>query len=595
MCGISGEVSPSQPSADVVRRAADRQIHRGPDSLAVREWRQCVLGHNRLRIIDLNACADQPLANEDETVWVVFNGEIYNFIELRRKLITDGHTFRTRSDTEVLIHLYEEYGAALVDHLQGMFAFAIWDDRAHRLLVVRDRLGIKPVYYRLDGDRLEFASEVRALRTACDSIDPVALASYLRLGWVSGPRSIVAGIEELPAGHLLEWQHGQTRLRRWWHPPRRVAEGVETDGEPLADVLVDAFRRHLVADVPVGLFLSSGVDSVALAYLAARVGADLTGYTIAFDTGPGEADEAASVAHHLGLAHETVTVRGADVLADLPRIVADFDQPSVDGVNTWVISRAVRQAGLTVALSGLGGDEVFAGYSTFHRIPQMVQAGRLARGVPFTVRAAIGRQTLRLPRHDLRRAAEATATGGWVAAYAAMRGVTGAVEHNRLTSGRCDDGLTGLVMVAASDPLDTVTQMELANYLPHQLLRDTDVMSMAHSLEVRVPLLDHTVVEAAMRAPVDEAGRWGKARLAAAVHPELLARVDQPKLTFTLPFERWLAGPLAGAARSAIDRLAEPDVGLARHELDAVWRRWERGHVHWRTVWALAALGLWLD
>jgi len=442
VCGISGEVGPAVDLA-FVQRASAQQTHRGPDASAVRQWRQCVLGHNRLRIIDLSPGADQPLTNEDQAVWVVFNGEIYNFTELRAELVTAGHTFQTHTDTEVLVHLYEEHGPALVERLRGMFAFAIWDDRAQLLLLARDRLGIKPLYYRREGDGLRFASEVRALRTASGSLDPAGLSAYLRLGWVPGPGTIIAGIEELPAGHLLEWQDGQVRLRRWWQPPRRMASGVETDGEPLADVLADAFRRHLVADVPVGLFLSSGVDSLALAYLAARAGADLTGYTVAFDTGPGEAREAASLAHHLGLAHETITISGAQVLAELPRIVADLDQPSVDGVNSWVISRAVRQAGLTVALSGLGGDELFAGYSTFRRVPRMVRAGRLARGLPAPARAVIGQAAQRLPRHDLRRAAEATTVGGWSAAYAAMRGVTGAAEHRRLTNGRGGDGLAG--------------------------------------------------------------------------------------------------------------------------------------------------------
>ena len=595
MCGISGEVSRRQPTVDVVRRMADTQTHRGPDASAVRQWSQCVLGHNRLRIIDLSPGADQPMTNEDETVWVVFNGEIYNFIGLRAELVTAGHTFQTHTDTEELVHLYEEHGPAMVEWLRGMFAFAIWDDRAHRLLLARDRLGMKPLYYRRDGHKLRFASEVRALRTASDSLDSAALGACLRLGWVPGPSTIIAGIEELPPGHLLEWQDGEVQLRRWWQAPHRDSGGVEADREPLADVLVDAFRRHLVADVPVGLFLSSGVDSLALGYLAARAGADLTGYTVAFDTGPGEAREAASVARHLGLAHETITVSGAQVLAELPRIVADLAQPSVDGVNTWVVSRAVRQAGLTVALSGLGGDELFAGYSTFRRVPRMVRAGRLARGLTAPARAVIGQAAQRLPRHDLRRAAEATTAGGWSAAYAAMRGVTGAAEHRRLTTGRGGEGLAGLVVAPGVDPLDTVTQMELGNYLPYQLLRDTDAMSMAHSLEVRVPLLDDAVLAAALRAPVDAEGRRGKARLAAAVHPELLARVDRPKLTFTLPFDRWLAGPLAEPARAALDRLADPDAGLARTELDTLWRRWEHGQVHWRTVWALAALGLWLD
>lgn len=582
-------------AVDGVRRAVARQQHRGPDASAVRQWEQCVLGHNRLRIIDLSPDADQPLGTPDGTVWVVFNGEIYNFIELRSQLAAAGHRFRTHTDTEVLVHLYEEYGADLVHRLRGMFAFAIWDAASQRLLLARDRLGIKPLYYRECEGVLRFASELRSLRAPADHLDRSAVTSYLRLGWVPGPGTIIEGITELAPGHLLEWDAGQTRTRRWWQPPRRDPAGVERDGGALTAALEDAFTRHLVADVPLGIFLSAGIDSLALAYLAARTGADLTGYTVAFDTGAGEAEEAGAQAQTLGLVHETIILGGRGIRGDLPRIVAALDQPSVDGVNTWVISRAVRQAGLTVALSGLGGDELFAGYSTFRRVPPLVRAGKLASTFPPLARAGIGRGGQFVPHHQIRRAAEAIADGGWAAAYAAMRGVTGSGEHQRLTGGVPTGGLASLAAPAGLDHIATVTQLELENYLPYQLLRDTDAMSMAHSLEVRVPLLDDEVVTEALRTPIDQQGRSGKARLAAAVHLDLLARVSQPKRTFTLPFDRWLAGPLATPARDALHRLGEPDVGLDRGELSALWRRWEQGRSHWRTVWALAALGLWWD
>lgn len=595
MCGIAGEVSQLTPDDAHVRRSVEMQRHRGPDAHHTRRWSDCVLGHARLRIIDTSTHADQPMSNEDGSIWTVFNGEIYNFADLRARLESAGHRFRTRSDTEVLVHLYEEHGREMVKHLRGMFAFAIWDERHRSLLLARDRLGIKPLYYREGDETLRFASEVRPLREPTDTLDPVSLGGYLRLGWVPGPRTIFVGVNEVPAGHFLEWRGGRAHVERWWQPPHRDPNGIESSERTLSHALSDATDRHLVSDVPIGLFLSSGLDSSALAALAAKAQVDAMTYTVDFDFGPSEAVAAARYAKRMGLEHTVVMITGGQVLADLPSVIADMDQPTVDGVNTWVISRAVREAGIKVALSGLGGDEIFGGYSTFDRIPPLVRAGGRARVIPRALRAQLAQFGQRSVRHDVRRASEAIVDGGWSRAYASMRGVTGAGEHLRLTGGQGGDGLSEVSVPGGLNALDSVTQLELANYLPFQLLRDSDTMSMAHGLELRVPLLDDAVVAAALRYPHDMDGRSGKARLAAAVDPELLRLASAPKQTFTLPFDSWLKGPLAQSARAAVDRLAEPAVGLAPRELDDLWGRWESGRIHWRTVWALAALGMWID
>lgn len=587
MCGIAGSVA-GQTSARErwVRQATETMTHRGPDAGGLARFDACTLGHRRLRILDLSEAADQPMANEDASVWVAFNGEIYNHAELREELRRSGHEFRTGTDTEVLVHLYEESGTRMVQRLRGMFGFAIWDERRRTLMLARDRLGIKPLYYRRDGQELKFASEARSLAGGA-GLDLPAVAGYLRLGWVPGPGTIFEGVRELEPGHLLTWEAGETTVTRWWSP----RPGPATSD--LRGVLKDSFSRHLVSDVPVGLFLSAGVDSAALAHLAVQAQSDLKALTVCFDSGPDEAGEAAALAGRLGLSHTEVRIKGGDVLEDLERIVADMDQPTVDGVNNWVISRAARKSGLTVALSGLGGDELFGGYSTFGKVPMLAAAGRAAGMIPPSLRRraaelAAGRAT----SHSVRRAAGAIAEGGWAEAYASMRGVTGADEHRRLVPW-AGGGLGETWSQVKEDGLGAVTGLELHNYLPYQLLRDTDAMSMAHGLEVRVPLLDDEVVSCALG--LQPGGPRGKRVLAEAVDPSLIPLTTLKKRTFTLPFDAWLHGPLQEPARAALDTLAGCGLGIEAREVDAIWSRYRSGRTHWRTVWSMVVLGLWIE
>lgn len=589
MCGIAGQAGGDPRLRQLwVEKATASLVPRGPDAGGSRTFGSCTLGHRRLRIIDLSTAADQPMSNEEGTVWVCFNGEIYNFAELRHDLERSGHRFRSSSDTEVLVHLYEQEGANMATRLRGMFAFAVWDERTGRLLLVRDRLGIKPVYYRQDATRLGFASEARCLAGSRSDLDPAAVAGYLRLGWVPGDQTIFSGVRELPAGHLLEWENGRTTLRRWWQA------GSGSSAPELREVVRSAFSRHLTADVPVGLFLSAGVDSTALAHLAAEAGADLQTLTVSFDSGTGEAEEAAATAQRLGLAHTEVRIAGAEVPDWMDSIVGAMDQPTVDGVNTWVISRAAREAGLTVALSGLGGDELFRGYSTFRRVPKLAAAARVAAIIPRPVRRRMARAAAAGPGgHALRRAAGAIAEGGWPEAYAAMRGVTGPGEFRRLLPGAASGGLDRLRPIEEGGP-DEVTQLELTNYLPHQLLRDTDAMSMAHGLEIRVPLLDDEMVHWCLGRASAGAGPT-KRHLAGAVDPALVALTQTRKRTFTLPFESWLHGPLQETARNSLDRLAGRGLGIDLTELAALWSGHNRGRVNWRTIWALVVLDRWME
>ena len=599
MCGIVGLVADERAVlAGGIEQMVGGLRHRGPDAEGHRSFGTCALGHTRLRIVDLSPLGDQPLTNEDGSIWTVFNGEIYNFAELRSELQAAGHRFRSATDTEVLVHLYEEHGTDLARHLRGMFAFAIWDDRRKRLLLCRDRLGIKPLYYRVEGRRLSFASEVQTLARAGDGVDPAAVHGYLRLGWVPGPGTIRPGVSELLPGHHLVWERDGGEPMRYWSPPLPTPGEPAPTTEELHEVLLDAMRRHLVADVPVGLFLSSGVDSVAIGRLAGDVAPGLRTYTVAFDTGADESVDARILAARLGLEHSVVRVGAAEAVASVGRFVRDMDQPTVDGLNSWIISRAVRDAGLVVALSGLGGDELFAGYSTFRHVPRIVRAGRTARMMPRLPRsavAALGRSS-RTAHSRGRRALEATATGDWSSSYAAVRGLFGGAELARLQpSGYMP--ATGPVAEPPEthrSPAAVVGDMEMANYLPFQLLRDTDCMSMAHALEVRVPLLDDRVVELALRGQAS-GGTWDKRRLLAAVDPELDYLAGRPKQTFTLPIAEWMRGGLRNATEDALVSLGDAGVGIDRREVTNLWHRYLGGQAGWRPVWALAVLGMWLE
>jgi asparagine synthase (glutamine-hydrolysing) len=603
MCGITGSVAAGPRLPVGVDVMVSRLSHRGPDASGTVDRGACVLGHTRLRIIDLSPLGDQPMTNEDASVWLVFNGEIYNFVELRQQLQAHGHQFRSSTDSEVLVHGYEQWGDEVVHRLRGMFAFAIWDDRRQRLLLVRDRLGIKPVYYRRDHEGLRFASEASPLAGPDATLDRQAVVDYLQLGWVPGPNTMWEEVRELLPGHLLSWSDGRIAVRRYWQPPPAEPGGDEPQAQ-LREVLLDSMARHMVADVPVGLFLSGGIDSIALATLGKAVGADVRAFTVAFTDADDEVSDAAAVARRLDLPHVVVPVSGDQVRASLGDVVAAMDQPTVDGVNSWVISKAVRDAGIIVALSGLGGDELFRGYSTFRHVPRLARFGSIAAAVPPALRrralaTLVGRPATRYSR--LTRAATAIDGGGMGGAYAAVRGVLSPHEASRLsgitTSGQAvrlgGEAGGGRAAVGGAQG---VTGLELANYLPFQLLRDTDAMSMSHALEVRVPLLDDEVTRVALGVGAHDESLTGKHLLAAAAGiPDAAHLAAQPKRTFTLPFDAWLRGPLAGWARDGLDRLTESDAAFQGGEVAALWDSWQSGHLGWRTLWAPAVLGQWLE
>jgi asparagine synthase (glutamine-hydrolysing) len=625
MCGICGAVG-FDTARTFVEQMNQAMVHRGPDSEGLLDDRSVALGMRRLRIIDLST-GDQPIYSEGRQVAVVINGEIYNYRELQRELEALGHRLATRSDAEVVVHAYEEWGRECLSRLRGMFALAVYDRRQSpgpgggRLLLARDRLGIKPLYLWHDGTGLLFASEVRALLVSGlvpRALSAAGLYTYLAFGSVQEPLTMIEGVSSLSPGTWLQVQLRPDGLEStsgaYWQPPPDGEANPEL--EQVRGWLADAVNSHLVSDVPLGAFLSGGLDSGSLVALATEaLGRSMQTFTLAFDHWPDDERYLAELtAERWNADHQTRLISADEVLADLPRAIASMDQPTVDGINTWYVSREARRAGLTVALSGVGGDELFAGYPSFRQVPRLKGLPRPGR---WYARAPIVEKALgRLPgRTDTLRKLGAFLDGQtpFDHPYFAVRGLfTVRQIKNLLRSGAVanveqdNEGLQGwqkmvqeqLHLAGQYDSVGEVSWLELSQYMRSTLLRDTDVMSMAHSLEVRVPFVDHLLVERVL--PVRESlklnGHRPKPLLADTLGNMLLPEVtSSAKRTFTFPFETWLRSEMSLKVSL---RLQNPSDGLAAwaepQAVSRVWSDFEAGHTNWARPWALYVLDEWI-
>lgn len=544
-------------------------VHRGPDDQGSVQLDGVTLGMRRLSIIDIEG-GHQPIHNEDSTVWVVQNGEIYNHIELRKLLAAAGHSFTTQSDTEVLVHGYEEWGEAMVERLNGMFAFALLDSRRGRVLLARDRMGIKPMHYAIDGRRLVFASELKAL--LCDpalrnNIDPVALDDYLALEFVPSPRSIVRGISKLPPAHTLEWfpESGIQRVHRYWSPT--LGEGgsdersLDDRCEELRSVLRESVRKELISDVPLGVFLSGGIDSSAVTAMMSQLGGDVKSFSVGFaERSFDESRYARQAAQHLGTDHHELTLEPSMLLDLIPQLPTLLDEPLGDAsiIPTYLLSTFTRRH-VKVALGGDGGDELFAGYPT-------VQAHRLAgyynRAPGLVRRRLIEPVVRRLPvsRDNLSfdfRAKRFVSGAAYPTAERHRRwmGSFGAEERTALLSKDVRDQLAvseprhvaELDGIGSREPLNQVLLLDMRLYLENDILVKLDRASMMASLEGRVPLLNNDFVEYATRLPLDMKlrGLRSKFLLKRALRGLLPNSIlDRPKKGFGIPVADWFRGPL---------------------------------------------------
>lgn len=629
MCGFAGIVGdhPRPVAEDAIRRMTSVQAHRGPDDegtevLELEAGAVVALGARRLAIIDVSSAGHQPMSDPRTGNVLAYNGEIYNLPELRADLVAKGHDFRGRTDTEVILVGYREWGRDLLDRLRGMFAFALWDARRHRLLVARDHLGIKPLYFSTAGGGFSCASEVGALLEGelfRPTLDRRGLAGFLAYGAVQEPLTIVEQVSALAAGSWMEVDRTGAVVdsgRYWDFPDVEPAHAEHTSEDQLVaqgrELLAESVRRHMLSDVPLGVFLSSGIDSTSIAGLAREASeGEVHAFTVSFP-GEGDLDEspvARRSAERLGLAFHDVPVERTTALEWATQGLSAMDQPSMDGLNTYIVSRAVREAGLTVALSGQGGDEIFGGYRSFSAVPQIASLVRVGRIVPPPLRAALAGAVAR-PRGHLQaaKARDVVSVNELEDVYFMFRrslsdrdmtrlgisaggsSLTSSFHDPRIKADACTNG----------DPIASISRLESRFYLGNTLLRDGDVFGMANSLEIRVPMLDREVVEWAMRLQGSTLVPKGKPpkhllrRMCSGVlGPEQL---EATKRGFNLPLARWMRGPLAELRKETLatvsaSGLVDP-AGLRAIEqlyLEDSYRS------AWTRVWTFVALGRWLN
>jgi asparagine synthase (glutamine-hydrolysing) len=620
MCGIAGCVHSDGRLADpaLVERMCAAQEHRGPDSRGIHASGPAALGIQRLRVVDLEG-GDQPIYNEDRSVAVVLNGEIYNFRELRRRLEAAGHRFRSDGDTETIVHLYEEEGVDCVRSLDGMFAFALWDEPRRRLLVARDRVGKKPLFYSLREGTLSFASELRALLQDGEvprDLDEQALDCYLAYGYVPAPLSAFRAVRKLPPATSLVYEGGRVTLERYWQldygRKHAVADARELHA-PLLDTLRGAVRRRLVADVPLGAFLSGGIDSSAVvAAMAQETAEPVRTFSIGFDSERfDELEHARLVAERFGTEHEELRVR-PDAISIAPRIARHYGEPFADSsaIPSFYLAEMTRRH-VTVALNGDGGDESFAGYS---RYAANVLGARLER-VPMPLRRLGAGLAARLPesaeeqsaRNRVRRLGGSLALDG-PARYERYVSLFDRGQRARLYSDeyRASLGATDVVAEVIAEPwreasgasrLDLLLEVDTRTYLPGDLLTKIDIATMAHSLEARSPFLDPEMMQfaASIPAPMKLRGMEKKVILRDALRAWLPDSIlDRPKQGFSVPLAEWLRGELRDYSREVL--LDSGSLSHGRFRPGAV-RELLDGHLagqdHSQRIWALLMLEQW--
>ncbi len=615
MCGIAGILRQDGRDADpgVVTAMSEALVHRGPDSAGLMSDGPVALGSRRLAVIDLAGGA-QPVASEDGRVVVVHNGELYNHAALRGELERADHRFASRCDTEVLAHGYEEHGARLFERLRGMFAAAIWDGRARRLVLAVDPFAIKPLYVHADGRRVAFASELGALRRCPgvpSDLDPDALEAFLAFNAIPPPLTILRGVRKLGPGELLVAEPGgSVTMRRWGRP--RPADGEKLTDAPMAALAAElrerlrqSVRAHLVADVPVGVFLSGGIDSGALAAIAAEEVPRLSTFSVGFDEESfDERDRARLVARRYATDHHEVELRAQDAATLLPEVAAAFDEPFADSsmLPTWLVSRLARSK-VTVALSGEGGDELFGGYKTYAAAGLAARIGPVAAlAAPLAARIPSGDRRVGL-EYQARRFTAAAALPALERHHAFKEILAPAVRAELLRARRGADPVDLLrarwAETVGAEPIARLQDVDLGVMMVADQLTKSDRASMAHSLEVRVPFCDVDVAAFAHRLPRNARvrGLRTKVLLREAVAPLLPdAVVSGPKRGFSMPAAAWLRGPLLPLAREVLD----PGALRADGVLDAapvarlMTEHAARRADHSRALWGLLCLSLWL-
>jgi asparagine synthase (glutamine-hydrolysing) len=620
MCGICGVVSSADPaglSQEILQKMCLPLHHRGPDDEGYYLDRNAGLGMRRLSIIDL-VNGDQPICNEDGTLWLVFNGEIYNFRQLRTQLEGKGHVFKTNSDSEVILHAFEEFGYECLNQFNGMFAFAIWDTRRRSLFLARDRIGIKPLFYWASKQKLVFGSELSAILAHPDvpkDIDYIALDQFLTLEYIPSPRSILQGINKLSPGHYLLFQEDQLTLKQYWDLPIYESELTAEDSiEELRHLLKDSVRLQLVSDVPLGAFLSGGIDSsTVVAYMSDGDSDPIKTFTIGFqDDSYDETRYARMVSTRFGTEHHEEILR-PDISDLAEKLIGHLDEPIADFsiFPTYLVSKIASRF-IKVVLSGDGGDEVFAGYdsyvaqrydSVYSRVPARIRQGIISNLIDFIPPQATKKGVI----NKAKRFIEGSALPAplqhcrWMiflnpeqrdALYQPWfkRSLNGSFPYSALEK--------HFGKVAHAEPLKQQQYVDIKTYLVDNILTKVDRMSMAASIETRVPLLDHRIVELALNLPGDQKIRGQKTKiiLRQAMKDYLPAEVlNKPKQGFSIPLKHWLNGPLRPMMSDLLSETSVRQRGYFDSRIIADWiEEHNTGRAnHSHRLWSLMVLELW--
>jgi asparagine synthase (glutamine-hydrolysing) len=623
MCGISGLISANLTDAErqaAVQRMNAAQSHRGPDNEGVWLGGSTCLGHRRLSIIDLSAAGNQPFFSPDNRYVIVYNGELYNYRELKLELqrVVQGsgekpYLFKTSSDTEVVLAAYIRWGAACARKFQGMFAFAVYDSEKGGLTIVRDRFGVKPLYYYYGDEGIAFASELRAILKSGIrkfTINREALAEYAMYQTVHAPATMVKGIRMLMPGHYAEFADGKAALTQYYNlsaiQPGPVKDDYKRTCERVKELLAHSVQKRLVADVPFGAFLSGGIDSSAVVGLMAMVSSQkVRTFNVSFDESEfSESRYARLIAAKYNTVHEEIRLSPLDFLHRLPEALHAMDHPSGDGPNTYIVAKATRDAGVTMALSGIGGDELFAGYDVFRRLSDLNRRSWL-NAFPLAVRKGVAavirsqKKTVAAEKiAELLSAEKVNVRSAFLLSrslYSASRLRTllpGADPYSRVRD------IIGEIPVSDGYLLSAISKMEISTYLQNVLLRDTDQMGMAVALEIREPFLDHQLVEYVLGLPDEMKFPTTPKKLLVDSLGDLLPPeiVNRPKMGFTLPWQHWLKNELRSFGEKNMTELSSRGL-FSADALKGLWQQFLSGdpRVPWSRIWHLVVLNSWMN
>jgi asparagine synthase (glutamine-hydrolysing) len=622
MCGINGFISPAsnpQQREQIVRKMNEKLSHRGPDNDGIWSEDAVTLGHRRLSIIDLSAAGNQPFSSGDNRYTIVYNGELYNYKDLKLELQRAPHGsdhkpyfFKTDSDTEVVIAAYSRWGAECLNFFRGMYAFAIYDRQEKKLFAARDRMGVKPFYYSYGNEGFVFSSEVRGILNSGVrgfSLNKNVLAEYLMYQTVYAPETIIKEIKVLMPGHYLEYKEGKASVTHYYDLNKKINEKTELSYEEtcakIKELLTHSVQLRLIADVPFGAFLSGGIDSSAVVGLMSEVSTEkVNTFNISFDESEfSESIYARQIAKKFNTQHHEIRLQPADFLQQLPEALAAMDHPGGDGPNTYLVSKATKKAGITMALSGIGGDELFAGYDVFKRmsalrkkawlnaIPQIARktAGAIVKGA----KKNVGGQKM----GELLGEKEIS----FNSAYPLSRSLFTNAELQKLMGG--SDPFFQLKKITANVPqlkdhlLSAVSLCEINSYLQNVLLRDADQMSMAVALEVREPFLDHHLAEFVLSVKDEFKYPHTPKKLLVDSLGDLLPNeiVNRPKMGFTLPWQHWLRNELKSFCEENIHEFVQRDLG-SKKNITELWQKYLKGDptVTWSRVWHIVVLNNWL-